>query len=149
LGRTLADETFIMPLCLQEEFMALIEWKKEYAVGITKIDSQHKKIIKIVNRAIGQQFSKQNENEIEEILDNLRDYMKEHFKTEEEYMLQHQYSGYEEQRNEHNQFIDRLCEAQKEYYKTGRVTSINIFNFIWDWFSQHILILDKQLSKIG
>jgi hemerythrin len=129
--------------------MDLIKWKKEYSIGVTKLDDQHKKIIKIVNQAIEQQFSKQNEKEIEEILDNLRNYMKEHFKAEEEYMLSHQYSGYDEQRNEHNQFIDRLCEAQKEYYKSGRVTSMNILNFVWDWFSHHILKLDKQLSKLG
>jgi hemerythrin len=140
---------FITPPCLQEGIMALIEWKKEYSVGVTKLDDQHKKILKIVNQCIGQQFSTQNEREIEEILDFLQNYIKEHFKTEEEYMLKHQYSGYEEQRNEHNQFIDRLFEAQKEYLKHGQVTSINIFNFVWDWFSQHILILDKQLSKIS
>ncbi len=115
--------------------MTLIEWKKEYSVGVSKIDNQHKNIIKILNQAIGQQFSKQNEKEIEEILDNLQNYIKEHFKTEEDYMLKHQYTGYEEQRNEHNRFIDRLFEAQKEYYKNGRVTSINILNFVWDWFS--------------
>lgn len=129
--------------------MALIKWKNEYSIGVTKLDNQHKKIIKIVNQALGLQFSKQNEKEIEEILDNLQNYIKEHFKTEEEYMLKHQYSGYEEQRNEHNKFIDRLFMAQTEYCKNGHVTSINIFNFIWDWFSQHILILDKKLSKIG
>ena len=110
--------------------MTLIEWKKEYSVGVSKIDNQHKNIIKILNQAIGQQFSKQNEKEIEEILDNLQNYIKEHFKTEEDYMLKHQYAGYEEQRNEHNRFIDRLFEAQKEYYKNGRVTSINILNFV-------------------
>lgn len=129
--------------------MELIKWKKEYAIGVTKLDNQHKKIIKIVNQAVGLQFSGQHKNEIEEILENLRDYMKEHFRTEEEYMLKHQYPGYDVQRNEHNRFIDRLYEAQKEYDKNGRVTSINIFNFVWDWFSQHILVLDKQLSKIG
>ncbi len=128
--------------------MALIKWNKEYSVGVTKLDNQHKKIIKIVNEAIGQQFSQPNEKEIEEILDSLQDYIREHFKTEEEYMLKHQYSGYEEQRNEHNQFIDRLFEAQKEYSKNGRVTSINVCNFVWDWFSHHILIVDKMLSKI-
>lgn len=129
--------------------MGLIKWKKEYSVGVTKLDDQHKKILKIVNQVIGQQFSTQNKREIEEILDLLQNYIKEHFKTEEEYMLKHQYSGYEEQRNEHNQFIDRLFEAQKELFKHGRVTSVNIFNFVWDWFSHHILILDKQLSKIS
>lgn len=129
--------------------MPLIEWKKEYEIGIAKIDNQHKKIIQIVNQAIEYQFSKQNENEIEEIFDDLQNYIREHFKTEEEYMLMHQYPGYDRQRNEHQQFIDRLFQAQREYYKTGHVTSINVFNFVWDWFSQHILLLDKQLSKIG
>ena len=129
--------------------MALIKWQKEYSIGITKLDNQHKKIIKIVNEAIRQQFAQPNGEEIEEILNSLQEYIREHFKTEEEYMLKHQYSGYEEQRNEHNKFIDRLFEAQKEYMKNGRVTSINIFNFVWDWFSQHILIVDKKLSKIG
>ena len=129
--------------------MGLIQWKKEFSIGVTKIDNQHKKIIKILNQLISQQVIGKTDKEIEEILDNLQDYIKEHFKTEEEYMLKHQYSGYEEQRKEHNQFIDRLFEAQKEYCKNGRLTSINLFNFVWDWFSQHILKLDKQLSNIG
>ena len=129
--------------------MDLIQWKKEYSIGVKKLDNQHKKILKIVNQNMERQFSTQNEREMEEILEDLQNYIKEHFKTEEEYMLKHQYSGYEEQRKEHNQFIDRLFEAQKEYLKYGRVTSINIFNFVWDWFSHHILILDKMLSKIG
>ena len=127
--------------------MALIEWKKEYSVGIRKLDNQHKKIIKIVNQVMSQQFSRVNEKETEEILDNLQDYIREHFKTEEEYMLKHNYACYEEQKKEHDQFIDRFFEAQKEYFKNGRVTSINICNFVWDWFSQHILKLDKQLIK--
>ncbi len=102
-----------------------------------------------MNQVIEHQFSNPDEKEIEEILDNLQNYIKEHFQTEEEYMLKHHYSGYEEQRDEHNRFINRLFEAQKEYVKNGRVNSVNIFNFVWDWFSHHILILDKQISKIG
>lgn len=129
--------------------MGLVQWSKEYSIGVPKLDHQHKKIIKIVNQVIEHQFSNPDEKEIEEILDNLQNYIKEHFQTEEEYMLKHHYSGYQEQRDEHNRFINRLFEAQKEYFKNGRVNSINIFNFVWDWFSHHILILDKQISKIG
>jgi hemerythrin len=126
-------------------FMALIQWQKEYEIGIPELDNQHKKIIKIVNRAMGLQFSQQKQREIEEILDDLQKYIRDHFKAEEEYMLKHQCPGYAEQRREHNQFIERFFNAQTEYYKDGRVTSINIFNFIWDWFSQHILVMDKKL----
>ncbi len=128
--------------------MDLIKWKNEYSIGVTKLDNQHKRILKIVNQVFGMQFSKQNEKEIEEILNYLQDYIKEHFKTEEEYMLKHDYSGYESHRNEHNRFIDSLFEAQKEQFKYGRVISINICNLVWDWFSQHILIRDKQLMNI-
>ena len=128
--------------------MSLIQWNKEYSVGIRKLDNQYKRIIKILNHAVGQQFQAPDEKAIEEILDDLQDYMKEHFKTEEEYMLKHHYSGYEEQRREHNQFIDRLFEAQKEYTKDGHLTSLNLFNFIWDWFSHHVLKVDKKLSSI-
>ncbi len=35
----------IAPLCLAGGFMALIEWKKEYSIGVTALDNQHKKII--------------------------------------------------------------------------------------------------------
>ena len=75
--------------------MGLIQWKKEYSISVAKIDNQHKKIIKILNQLISQQVMRKSEKEIEEILDNLQDYIKEHFKTKEEYMLKHQYSGYE------------------------------------------------------
>jgi hemerythrin len=129
--------------------MGLIQWKKEYAIGVAKLDKQHKKIIKILNQLIEQRVEGKNEKEIEKILDDLQAYIKEHFRTEEEYMLKHQYAGYEEQRNAHNQFIELLFEAQKEYCKNGRLTSINLLNFVWDWFSQHILKLDKLLSNVG
>ena len=126
--------------------MGLIQWKKEYTVGIKKLDNQHKEIIKILNQIFKLQEKRKDEKEIERILGNFQDYIKVHFRTEEEYMLKYQYPGYEEQKKEHNQFIDRLCEFQKEYLKYHRLTVISLFNFVWDWFSQHILKHDKQYS---
>lgn len=127
--------------------MGLIRWKKEYEIGIAKLDKQHRKIIKILNQVIERHGMGSDQKEIGSILDSLQDYIKEHFRTEEEYMLDHQYPGYQEQRKQHNQFIDRLLNAQNEYLKHGRLTSINLFNFVWDWFSQHILNSDKKLSN--
>ena len=126
--------------------MGLIKWKKEFSVDIKKLDNQHKKIIKILNDMFMLQGKGKNEKEIEKLLGNLHEYIKEHFRTEEGYMLEHHYSGYDIQKQEHNHFIDRLCEFQKEYLKYHRLTTINLFNFVWDWFSQHILKLDKQYS---
>ncbi|MEW6665300.1 MAG: bacteriohemerythrin [Thermodesulfobacteriota bacterium] len=129
--------------------MGLIQWNKEYLVGISKIDKQHKKIINILNRVISGHAKGRDDKEVEDILDELQAYIKEHFRAEEEYMLEHRYSGYEEQRNEHNRFVDRLLDAQKEYLKNRQLVSTNLFNFVWDWFSQHMLKVDKRLSSIS
>ena len=43
----------------------------------------------------------------------------------------------------------RLFDAQKEFTKDGRLTSLNLFNFVWDWFSHHVLKVDKKMSAIG
>ena len=129
--------------------MGLIQWKKEYMVGISKIDKQHKQIVTVLNRIIAQQAKGRDDKDIEGILDDLQDYIKEHFRTEEAYMIEHHFSGYEEQRNEHNWFVDRLLEAQKEYFKNRQLISVNLINFVWDWFSQHILKVDKRLSSIS
>ena len=124
--------------------MGLIKWKKEFSVDIKQLDNQHKKIIKILNQILALHQNGKNEKEIEDILSNLTEYIKEHFRTEEELMLEHHYPGYDKQKQEHNQFIDRLFGFHKEYLKSRRLTTINLFNFVWDWFSQHILNLDKQ-----
>jgi hemerythrin-like metal-binding protein len=144
-----SNQVPITELFWQGDFMGLIQWKKEYEVGIPKIDRQHKGIISILNRILAQEAKGKDAKEIGHILDDLQEYVKEHFRTEEEYMLEHRFSGYEEQRKEHNWFIDRLLDAQKEYFKNRQLISINLCNFVWDWFSQHILRVDKRLSSIS
>jgi hemerythrin len=128
--------------------MGLIQWNKEYLVGISKIDRQHKNIITILNRIIAWQTGRRDAEEIEGILDDLQAYVTQHFRAEEQYMIEHQYSGFQEQRDAHNWFADRLLDAQKEYIKNRQLTSVNLFNFVWDWFSQHILNMDKRLISI-
>jgi hemerythrin len=127
--------------------MRLIKWRKEFSVGIRELDNQHKKIIKILNQIFALHEKEKDEKELEKIISNLYEYIKDHFRKEEEYMLNHNYAGYDKQKQEHNQFIDRFSEFQGEFLKGHRLTTINLFNFVWDWFSQHIVKLDKLYSS--
>lgn len=129
--------------------MGLIQWKKEYSIDIPQLDKQHKRIITIVNKLLVQQVERGGAEKIGEILDELQEYIGKHFKAEEAYILDEGLPGYAEQREQHNQFIHRFFEVRKEFAMNGRVTSVNLFNFVWDWFSQHMLKLDKQLSRRG
>jgi len=127
--------------------MDLIKWRKEFSVGVKELDNQHKKIIKILNQIFTLHEKGKDERQMEKIISNLYEYIKDHFRIEEEYMVKYNYPGYDKQKEEHNRFIDRFSEFQREFLKGHRLTAINLFNFVWDWFSQHILKLDKLYSR--
>jgi len=93
----------------------MLEWKESYSVHIRKIDAQHKKIVEIINRLFPLSPDKAEEKQLEGIFDDLRKYIQEHFRDEEELML-----------------------------KQKPMALINIFNYLWDWFAHHILEIDKK-----
>jgi len=61
-------------------------------------------------------------------------------------MIKCDYTGLEEQKEKHSQFIDKLCDFQKDFLKNKKVIKINLFNFVWDWFSIHILGTDRKIG---
>ena len=68
--------------------MSIIEWDKKYSVNIRKIDKQHKQIISILNDINDLRFQGKPQK-IEKIIDDLINYIKHHFSTEEEYLMKH------------------------------------------------------------
>ena len=124
--------------------MAVIQWKSKYEVGVRKIDRQHKKIVRILNKLFDMQEGEQDLLQLQQIFDDLRNYIAEHFSTEEAYIREHDCKGIDDQKNEHEAFIDTVCGFQKEFLKQSPVTLINHFNYICDWFAHHILEVDKK-----
>ncbi len=77
-------------------------------------------------------------------LNDLINYIKQHFSTEEEYLTKHKYPGFKTHKSEHDKFIAKVCEYQKNYLIYKTLPIVNLFNFVWDWFAQHILVTDKE-----
>jgi len=124
--------------------MAVIQWQPKYETGIRKIDRQHRKIVRILNKLFDMQEGEQDLPQLQRIFDDLRSYISEHFAAEEDYLRQHKCEGIDLQKGEHESFIDTVCGFQKELLKQSPVTLINLFNYIWDWFAHHILEVDKK-----
>ena len=124
--------------------MGLIQWDSEYEVNVSKIDRQHRKIVDILNKLYDLQETTSDRRKIEKIFDDLRAYIATHFKTEEAYLKEIKCAKFDRQREEHNAFIDTVCSYQKEYFKEKPLALINLFNYVWDWFANHILTVDKE-----
>lgn len=63
-------------------------WKKEFELGISSIDDQHKRLLEIGNRIndllINHEEDDDNYDEIFMVIEELKDYTIYHFNTEEE-----------------------------------------------------------------
>ena len=86
----------------------MLIWKNSYSIGIQLIDIQHKHLFHIGNQAyslLENDLQTDNYDAINLIVEDLRSYAKYHLTCEENYMLKINYSGYAEQKKEHDYFI--------------------------------------------
>ncbi|MDD4885131.1 MAG: bacteriohemerythrin [Sulfuricurvum sp.] len=83
-----------------------LEWDESYRLGIEGIDLQHIRLFEIVGRIAALDAISSTKEQLKEILGELSDYMREHFRDEEKYMQSIKYPDYEYHHKLHNEIID-------------------------------------------
>ena len=126
--------------------MALMSWKDEYSVRITTIDTQHKKLVDLLNQIHEATHAGRGKEVVEKILNDLVAYTKLHFATEEEYLKKHAYPGFSQHKAEHDKLANQVLQFQQDYKSGKALMSIEIMQFLRDWLTKHILGSDKQYS---
>ncbi len=126
--------------------MELVVWDDKFNIRIESIDMQHKGLFALINKLfVAMKADK--EDEIMELLFNeLENYTKTHFKTEEDYFQQFNYENKEAHINEHNAFIRKISEFRKSYEEKEQDASADILIFLSNWLYNHILISDNRYA---
>ncbi|MDE7267481.1 MAG: bacteriohemerythrin [Lachnospiraceae bacterium] len=125
------------------------EFTDEYLTGIQLVDAEHKELFGIVEKAdrlVKSYNDLSGYDNIVQILNELKDYTKEHFADEEEYMESIHYQGLDAQKRAHEAFIDKLeninldeiDDNPKEYLQ-------ELLEFLLGWLVNHILQSDKKI----
>ena len=126
----------------------IIAWKKEYELGNSFVDSQHKRLFELVNN-IGKSC-RENEDvgSLCETLDFLLQYTLQHFSDEEALQLKHNFPEYEYHKKLHDEFEATVREKVSEFKKTGSTDELNdtVNEIVITWLVNHIL---KEDMKIG
>lgn len=129
----------------------MYEMKEEYYTGIPQIDAEHKRLFEIAESAYElrrNEFIPDKYDNIRDLLEELREYTKEHFKHEEEYMESIQYKKMFTQKIEHQAFIDKLDEIVLDDIDENSDQMIDdILEFLTNWLVEHILHTDKQIGQ--
>lgn len=127
------------------------EFTEEYLTGIELIDKEHETLFHIVDRAnqlIKSLDASSGYDKIMEILEELRDYTKEHFSDEEEYMESIHYEGLGAQKRAHEAFIDKLENISLSEVEDNPEEYLQeLLEFLLGWLINHILYVDKKIPN--
>lgn len=125
------------------------EFTEDYLTGIALVDAEHKELFHIVDKAnkLVKSFDElSGYDNIIEILNELKEYTKEHFTDEEEYMEGIQYEGLSAQKRAHEAFIDKLENIDLDQIDANPQEYLQeLLEFLLGWLINHILYTDKKI----
>ena len=126
--------------------MKLIEWQSDFNTGINEIDEQHKKLVDILN-TLFDAIQQDKEGVIyKNILQDLIDYIKFHFETEEGLMIKHEYPDFQKHRQYHDYLTKQVMTFYQEEAENAEKLSIDLLVFLKRWLEDHILGTDMQFG---
>jgi hemerythrin-like metal-binding protein len=126
------------------ETMKFFTWKDSFAIGIEKIDQQHKVFLEYLNECY-QQASRDSSAGIDHQLhEKLREYASTHFRFEESLLQARGYPNLEFHIKQHKYFESQIEELDAKKAGGRARTTESLFVFLRDWFLCHILEDDKK-----
>jgi len=122
--------------------MGSIEWSPELSVGNEHIDAQHRDIIRMVNKLVESRDQSLNAADVSSALTNLMQFMKQHFKDEEELMHKNGCPWADEHVKQHVYFAERLTEI----FTTADDDLLRkTIPFLRDWLVGHLASEDMRI----
>jgi hemerythrin-like metal-binding protein len=126
--------------------MPYMIWKNSLSVRIPEIDEQHQNLFEIVNYLYDSMINGRSNDTLSRVLQELVDYSRYHFQTEEDIMERYRYPQAQRHIKEHEYFIVRVQAYVDNYNKGNAVLSIDVVNFIKKWIMYHVERSDQGYS---
>lgn len=123
--------------------MALMKWDQTLSVQIDSIDTQHQKLVGLLNKLHDSMAAGTGRQVVDAVLDELVTYTKEHFAFEEGLLKKANYPDFMAHQAEHTKLTAQAVELQKNI-KNGQALTMDVMNFLVNWLSQHIMKVDKK-----
>jgi len=128
--------------------MEKIIWNDQFSVGITKMDAQHKKIIRIFNRLVDNAQANAGSAKVSEALGEMVEYASEHFKCEEQLLRDHTHPDLAQQKAEHREFRRQAGDFCLLASKHNEQVTHDLIDYLHNWWTHHILHEDKKYAAL-
>lgn len=119
-------------------------WKPEYSVGNEAIDTQHQKMIDMINQLTEIPSVQNFEGYISDVLNEMMDYYKVHFADEEMVWDECHYPDLEEHKKIHRSYIQQTAKFCMDSLRDPKQVDRRIHKYLSDWLNNHILETDMK-----
>lgn len=125
----------------------IFPWTKHLETGVIEIDSQHKKLVALLNSLVNGLINESKQEDVDHIFISLKQYANEHFKLEETMFMPYftdDHLGVEHVEN-HRFFVRKIEELYEDSKSQNQHE--NLISFLIQWLVAHILESDLQMVK--
>lgn len=135
----------------------LIKWSKNYLMGIDKLDEEHKELFRISDQIYNKVMERGDDAKyrlflMNETLEYMLRYFKRHAKSEEIYMREIGYAGYEFHKMLHDELYNMLLKKKADIVKRNECSKKEIAELVGDgigWLLEHITTEDMAIVGKG
>jgi diguanylate cyclase (GGDEF)-like protein/hemerythrin-like metal-binding protein/PAS domain S-box-containing protein len=128
-------------------------WDLQFETGISEIDLQHQNLVQLIN-SLGQILAVETDalsfvQSLFGVFDKLAEYVKYHFKFEEELMAVycHEDAHVETHKQAHTGFINRIADARIAANEHPAEVTGSTLSFLTIWLMTHIVGTDMRMAK--
>ena len=125
----------------------LLQWKKEFSVGVPSIDHEHQELIELINELYTELESGQSDTTVTDFLGEIYAQISAHFALEEMMMREHRYDQYDEHKIDHERLLDDIRDMIDDYQDQRSVDDRDLSSRLDSWFSGHFKTHDARLHR--
>ena len=128
--------------------METLEFAPGLRLGIDLIDEQHRRFYEIMNNLIAADLEADQRDLVCGILNELAEYVAEHFSTEEELMARFEYPDRAAHQLQHVHFAAQVEDFHRKYERSEIGLEDEIMAYMVDWFTRHVRQEDPKYVEL-
>lgn len=128
--------------------MPLINWSTKYSVGNPSLDTQHQKLVSVINEFHDAMKAGKGKDILGKILSDLINYTEGHFRYEEKLMEDAKFPGLFAQKTEHNKLTEQVLQFSEAFRNNNTTVSIELMQFLKAWLVNHIEGMDMKYKGV-
>ncbi|MBK5276100.1 MAG: hemerythrin family protein [Desulfuromonadales bacterium] len=128
--------------------MSKLIWLHDYSVQIPAIDNEHKLLVELIN-----EFSSSLDTHgafqakiVTESLKKLSCCIKQHFESEERFLMFNNYPDFDAHKQEHDLLLDQIKRFEQRFKTEKKAFNEKMLLFLKDWLVRHIILHDIKFG---